>query len=131
MLFGFGTMSAQGQMFLANINPKTPINNTTTQPIAKDNEKTNSSSLIVGKDQNIPGTFKDAPDVSDNPLPMRREGVPGELETQLGSEESEGSVNVYTTSCTMGRFKFSCDYLYNDEGNLIMAEPCWQWGKKK
>lgn len=60
---------------------------------------------------------------------MRREAIPSDLNTVLSAEEMEGSASVYTTKSSMGGIKFSCDYFYDDAGRLIVAEPCWQFGK--
>lgn len=60
---------------------------------------------------------------------MRREAIPSDLNTVLSPEEMEGSANVYATKSHIGSIKFSCDYFYDDAGRLIVAEPCWQFGK--
>lgn len=60
---------------------------------------------------------------------MRREAIPSDLNTVLSPEQVEGSSNVYTTKSRIGNLRFSCDYFYDDAGRLIIAEPCWQFGK--
>jgi len=46
-----------------------------------------------------------------------------------GSESNWDMVNVYSTQGRIGNIKISCDYLFDDEGRLVEAEPMWYFGK--